>query len=193
MRAFSRRIWRARKVGGRVALGIAMGLGLGGCLQNFPDATVGSTDIRGAIARGDIKSPRPAALALASIDGAPEPVLAQFRQAVTAEAAGRDITITDASLARYFVRGYLDAYPTDKGTAIRYVWDVYDSSKQRTQRLDDGLDIPGNPADPWSAVDDKVLSGIASRSADDIAAYLATTPEAAGTPAATVAQSGSVN
>lgn len=188
MRAFCRRMCRsARRMAPVSSLSVV--IGLGGCVENFPSAQVVPSDLRGAIGRGEIRSPRAAAVALASIDGAPEPVIAQFKQAVTTEGAAREISFTDPSLARYFVRGYLDAYPTDKGTAIRYVWDVYDSTKQRTQRLDDGLDIPGSVPDPWSAVDDKVLSGMASRSADDIAAYLATTPEALGPPVATAVSS----
>lgn len=148
--------------------------------------------MRSAIARGEMHSPRAAAVTLTSIDGAPDPVIARFKQDVAAEAKGREITITDPSLARYFVRGYLDAYPTDKGTQIHYVWDVFDSAKQRTRRLDDDVIIPQNAADGWSAVDDTVLASLASRSADDIATYLATTPEAAG-PAVAAAQSTPAN
>ncbi len=162
---------------------LALAACLAGCVENYPDTASGPGEFK-AVARGDARSPRAAAMAFASIDGAPEAVVARFKTALTTEAASRQITLADPSLARYFVRGYLDAYATDQGTAIRYVWDVYDSAKQRTQRLDDGLDIPGSISDPWSALDDKVLGAIAARSADSIAGYLATTPEAAGPPLA---------
>ncbi len=155
---------------------------LGGCVENFPDAKVARGDVRGAIARGEMRSPRSAAIALASIEGAPEPVLARFKAAMATEAAGREITITDPTLARYLIRGYLNAYPTEAGTSVHYVWDVFDAEKHRTQRLDDDVSVPGTAADPWSVVDEKVLTSLAARSTDDIATYLATTPEAASAP-----------
>ena len=180
----ARRFGSGRLVGA-LALAAAAA-GLGGCSQSLAEAKFETSDISGAIARGEIHSPKSAAIAFSSIEGAPADVLARFRQGVTAEAGSRQITITDPSLARYFVRGYLDAFPTDTGTAIHTVWDVFDTSKRRVERLDDGLDLPASAGDPWSGVDDKVLAAMAARSADAIAVYLATTPEAAGTPVASV-------
>lgn len=188
--------WRQTRGRMAPAACLVVAMCLAGCVENYPNAASGPGEFK-AVAQGDAPSPRAAAMAFASIDGAPEPVVARFRTAVATEAANRQITLADPSLARYFVRGYLDAYATDQGTAIRYVWDVYDSAKQRTQRLDDGVDIPGSIADPWSALDDKVLGAIASRSAESIAGYLATTPEAAGSrpsgPAAPAGQSAQLN
>lgn len=151
--------------------------------------TVGSTgpvarlDVRAAIARGEMRSPRPATVAISSIEGAPEAVVARLRQDFVAEAAGRDIALAEAPQARYFVRGYLDATPGETGTAVHYVWDVFDSAKQRNRRIDDGFEVPGQPgADPWSGVDDAALGTMASRSADDLAMFLSGVPEAAAAP-----------
>ncbi len=161
---------------------------LGGCAEDIASGG-GRPDIRALIARGDMKSPRAASVSLASIEGAPDTVVARFEQAMTAEAKGRDMTLTtDAGAARYFVRGYLDAYPTEGGMAVHYVWDIYDTTKRRTRRLDDALTVKGaagDPsADPWGVVDDPVLTNLAARSADDIAVFLSETPEAGGATAA---------
>lgn len=174
---------------GLAAVGCLGVVVLAGCVEQFPDANTGSADFKAVVGHADPRSPGAAAIAFASIE-APEPIAARFRTALSAEAANRQITLTEPATARYLVRGYLDAYPTDEGTAIRYVWDVFDSTKHRTQRLDNGIDVPGSVSDPWSAVDDKVLSGMASRSAEDIAAYLATTPEATGVASASSTEPG---
>ena len=158
----------------------SMAVGLEGCTQSLAVASLQSNPIRTAIERGEMHSPKPAAMAFSSIEGAPDDVLARFRSGMTQEAGARDITISDPALARYFVRGYLDAFPTDQGTSVRFVWDVFDTDKRRVERLDDMLDLPKSDGDPWALVDDKVLASMAERSANSIATYLATTPEAAG-------------
>lgn len=168
-------------------LAILLASGFGGCVQDLAQAKIEPGGGQGPVASVSGRT----AVALASIDGAPEPLMAHFKEAVATEAAGREISFTDPSLARYLVRGYLDAYATETGTAVHYVWDVFDARKQRLQRFDDGLDIPGTNADPWSALDDKVLAAIASRSAQSIAAYLATTSEQDGSPSTTRASNSS--
>lgn len=164
----------------RVALLIACGA-VAGCVEQLPDAQVGRGDIRNAIARGQLTSPKAATVALVSVEGAPPAIDLQFRQALTGEAAAREIAITDAASARYLVRGYLSAYPGEDGRVqVAYVYDVFEAgSKQRAQRLSDTLDVP-NPggSDPWAAVNAAVLASLAGRSADDLAVGLAGTPEA---------------
>ena len=186
--------WSLKVLGSGVSglLAACLVIGVGGCTQSLAVATLQPNPIRAAIDHGDMHSPKPAAMAFSSIEGAPDDLLVRFRTGVTQEAGARDITISDPALARYFVRGYLDAFPTDQGTSVRFVWDVFDTSKRRVERLDDMLDLPKSDGDPWALVDDKVLSSIAARSADSIATYLATTPEAVGPAPATpgVATSG---
>ena len=168
---------RARRSGTVAAALVAATLG--GCVDTTADA--GRPDVRAAIARGEVKSPRAATVALSSIEGAPGPVTARFEQAMASEAGTRDIAVTDPGLAHYLVRGYLDAAPTEDGrTTVRYVWDIYDAGKNHARRLDDSLTVAGSAADPWSLVDDQALASLAARSSDDIALFLAGTPEAAG-------------
>lgn len=158
---------------------LLVSLALAGC-ETSPGTQTARLDVRAAIARGDIHSPKAAALAVASIDGAPDALAARLRQDMASEAATRDITITDPALARYVIRGYLDAYPTETGTSVHTVWDVFDSTRQRRQRLDDAFELPGSGSDPWAGVNDDVLANIAARTADNLAIFLGSTPEAAG-------------
>ena len=123
-------------------------------------------------------SPRGAGVAIVSLDGAPDDVTARFSAALEGAAKDRDITIADEKQARYVVRGYLTAYPVEGGTAFSYVWDVFVGEKGRSQRVSDALVVKGTAQDPWSLVDDKVLSDLVARSSDDLAAYLSNTPEA---------------
>ncbi len=99
--------------------------------------------------------------------------------AFTKEAAARDITLAEANKANYLVRGYVTAYPTETGTEVSLVYDIFDAKKNRAQRLEDSFVVKSAAAaDPWSSVDPAAISNLAAKSADDLAAFLATTPEA---------------
>ncbi len=163
----------------RSLAGTALVAALSGCVDNFPDASVGRGDIRNAIARGQMASPRSATVALVSLEGAPDSVATQFRQALTSEAGNREITMTDVASARYLVRGYLAAYPSERGDTVAYVYDVFDAGqKLRTQRVNDAIEVPATSADPWGSVTPQIVASLAGRSADDLAVALAGTPEA---------------
>ncbi len=164
-------------------IAVALPAMLGGCVETMsPAGEAKALDIRAAITRGDMPSPHAATVALASLEGAPEPLAARFRQDFAGEAAGRQVSLGDGSLAHYFLRGYLDAYPTESGTSVHYVWDLFDASKQRLRRLEEAFELPGAGAggDPWSGVDDAMLASMAARSADDVAIALSGMPEATG-------------
>ena len=125
-----------------------------------------------------------ASVAIVSVEGAPSAVVARFSQALAGEARARDIVVVDATQARYLVRGYLSAAPTEDGAAIDYVWDLFTADKQRVQRLSDEIAVKGSGADPWALADEAALKSVAARSADDLAAYLSNTPEAAAVASA---------
>jgi hypothetical protein len=159
-------------------LGFAAALALGGCLD------VSNTDVKvnGSVST-DVThhseaSPRGAPVTFATLDGPPQAVSERFAKGLAAVAGASDISIADAKSAHYFVRGYLTAYPSQEGTEVSYVWDVFDGAHHRAQRVTDVVDIKGSAADPWSLVDDKVLDQIAEKSVGDLASFLATTPEA---------------
>ena len=157
-----------------------LALPLGGCVDTGGDlnATRAALPQSTAIARRADVSPGGASVGFASLEGPPQALQARFVAAFASEAAGREIQLVDPKAARYQMRAYLTAYPVQGGTAVAYVWDVFDSSRQRAQRLTDALVVKGTAADPWSLVDDKALASVAAKSADDLAAFLSNTPEA---------------
>jgi hypothetical protein len=122
-------------------------------------------------------SPRPATLAVTQLD-APEPLKTKFLALFNADAARKEVALTEGAGARYLARGYISAYPDNGGARLTYVWDIYDSKAHRAQRLNDEIAIKGASPDPWSLVDAASLESLAQRSADEVAAYLSNTPEA---------------
>jgi hypothetical protein len=75
-----------------------------------------------------------ASLAIVSVEGAPRSIAADFSRRLDGAARVRQLAIVDAAKARYLVRGYLTASPTEDGAEIEYVWDVFAANKQRVQR-----------------------------------------------------------
>jgi hypothetical protein len=154
---------------------------LGGCVEDGPNASVTAANARSPrLAARPGVSPRAASVAFTSFDGLPGSYAQRFTAALNAQAAGRDISVTDAQAATYLVRGYLDVSGGEGGAIVTYVWDVFDRRGRRAQRVEDSIALGSSTADPWSLVDDRVLQSIASRSADDLAAFLTNTPEAMG-------------
>jgi hypothetical protein len=127
-----------------------------------------------------------ASLAVVSVEGAPPAIAADFSRRLDGAARARQLAVVDAGKARYLVRGYLSASPTEDGAEIEYVWDVFTADKQRVQRLNDVVEVKGAGGDPWALAGEAVLTSVAAKSADDLAAFLSNTPEAA--PAAAAAE-----
>jgi hypothetical protein len=127
-----------------------------------------------------------ASVAIVSVDGAPPAIAAGFERRLDSDARARELAVVDAGKARYLVRGYLSASPTEDGAEIEYVWDVFTAQKQRVQRLNDVIEVKGAGGDPWTLAGEAALTSVAAKSADDLAAFLSNTPEAA--PAAAAAE-----
>ena len=154
-------------------------LGLAGCVEQMATAKPDPAAVqRTNMARRPGVSPSGATVALASLDGAPQEIVARFTQVFAREAQGRDIAVAPSASAHYIVRGYLDAAPAASGVNVAFVWDVFDARKSRAQRVTDSIVVPGAAADPWSVVDDKALASVAGKAADELAAFLTNTPEA---------------
>lgn len=152
---------------------------LGGCVEGFPEAQVGSGDVRNAVARVQTNSPRGATVSMTSLEGAPADVAARFSHAFAKQAADREIAMADVASAHYLVRGYLSAYASDSGTDVAYVYDIFDANDQRrVDRVADVMALTGSAGDAWALVDDRVMASLAGRSADELAAALAATPVA---------------
>jgi hypothetical protein len=155
----------------------ALVLLLSGCAEIAAD-TAPKTEAHAAFVRRTDVSLAGVSVAFVSVEGPPAAISRNFSQIMTREATARDIAVADDKKARYLVRGYLSAYATTDGAAVEYVWDVFNKDKQRTQRVNDVLEVKGEGADPWRIVGEAALTSVAAKSADDLAAYLSNTPEA---------------
>jgi hypothetical protein len=161
----------------RTVLALALPLWLAGCGDSLPTGTIAPQAARTTIRPSGL-SPRPAALAITQLEGAPEPLKSQFMALFNADVAQADVALTDSAAARYLARGYISAYPVDGGARLTYVWDIYDRAAHRAQRLNDEIALKGAAPDPWALVDASALAALAQLSAGELAAYLSNTPEA---------------
>ena len=161
-------------------------LGLAACVEAANDTA--ANDAAATLAHRQIErregvSLAPATVAIVSVAGAPEAVTASFLQDLASEAKAREIVVVEPRKARYLVRGYLSATVTADGATLEYVWDVFGPDKQRAQRLNDVISVKGPGDDPWAIAGEAALTGVAAKSADDLAAFLSNTPDAKPIPA----------
>lgn len=157
-----------KKAFGGLVLGPTFALALAGCQETT------------TAARPRVDAPG-IPVSVQSISGAPEAVTTNFASLLGEAAAERRMEIVPGDKpARFRMRGYLTAQPTEDGqTALAFVWDVYDSAKQRAQRVQgESIGRAGNGSDPWSGVDRTVVAKAAAESMDAIASFLVTAPEA---------------
>jgi hypothetical protein len=175
------RLRKSRRVASRypVLAGIVLACLLSGCVDNDiaqgPDPSLPASP---NMARRPGVSPAGATVALASFSGAPQEITDRFASIFAEAAKQGDVNFADPDEANYLVRGYLSAYPEGDATAIAFVLDVFDSKKERTQRIEDEVLVKGQAADPWSLVDDRALAAVAAKSSNDLAAVMTNTPEA---------------
>ena len=160
-------------------LAASLAVTLTGCVETAGEMDASAPAPATAQARV-LGSPRAATAAFTLLEGAPQPVLDRFIRILATETKNRDITPVQPDSAKYIVHGYLHATRTAGGVTLGYVWDIFDSRKTRIQRIEDKITAPGAAADPWSIADDRILGSLAAKSADDLAALLASMPEAAG-------------
>jgi hypothetical protein len=161
-----------------IGLGLlAAGLGLTAC----QDGTV--TQMTGSVPR--VTAPG-IPVAVETIEGAPDAIQAKVQEQVVTEASARRIDLVAGGAdPRYRLRGYVSASSTDDGnTTLALVWDVYDASKRRAQRVSTSTIAKGQAGDPWSLIGPSQIAVAASDSMNEIAAFLAGTvsPGADGTP-----------
>jgi hypothetical protein len=154
-------------------LSIAAGFALAGCSSSgFPGA------LSGAGAGGQT-------VAFESIDGPPETVFKTLVQQLNQEAQARQVSVVSReAAAQYRIRGYVAAHVQGKKTTISWVWDIYDTERQRAMRLT-GEEVGTSGRAAWNAADEQVLNRIARDGMSRLAAFLAN-PEI--TPSAPPAQ-----
>jgi hypothetical protein len=163
-------------------LSILAAVALAGCVETSADIAPSAGGEQ--FVRRQDASMAGATMAIMSVEGAPSELTAEFKQSLDRAAAEREIAVAPPTSARYLVRGYLSASLVQDGAAVDFVWDVFTRDKKRAQRLSDTIVVRGSGDDPWAMVSGAALDSIAAKCADDLAAYLSNTPEAAPAGAA---------
>ena len=137
--------------------------------------------------------PRGATVAFESIDGPPPAQFQQLVRDLNNEAQTRRLAVMSReSPSAYRVRGYLAAKIVQKQTTISWVWDVFDQDDHRALRITGEETAKSEHRNAWSAADDDMMQRIASKSMDQLAAFLTSpevapgTPDAAGEPQLTL-------
>ena len=112
-------------------------------------------------------------VAFESIDGPPEQLFRKLVTQLGEEASARQVAmVSRESPAQYRIRGYVAAHVQGKKTTITWVWDVFNSDRERAIRL--GGEVPGAPSErAWAAADDAVVTRIARDGMGRLAAFLA--------------------
>ena len=119
-------------------------------------------------------------VALDSIEGAPEAVKTRVSAEVATQASARRIEMVETQAKpRYRLKGYVTAYPSDAGdTTLAVVWDVFDASNKRAQRVTTTTIAKGQGEDPWSRIGESQITKATAQSMNQVAAFLAGAPPA---------------
>jgi hypothetical protein len=134
-------------------------------------------------------SPAGIPIAFESIDGPPPPVKTMLEEELVSAASSRQVELAGMdSQARYRVRGYLSAEASaEGGTALAFVWDVFDAEKRRAKRLTGSSAIRVASGDVWTGLDREALRKLAAQSMDEIAGFLSESRSEAPTATAEAA------
>jgi hypothetical protein len=110
-------------------------------------------------------------IAVESIEGAPVGVQNALQGELASAAEERRMTLVGAGgEARYRVRGYLSTEPAEGGgTAVAFVWDVFDAEKRRAQRVAGAKPIRSGD---WEGLDREALRRLAQESLNEIAGFV---------------------
>ena len=115
----------------------------------------------------------PASIAFDSIDGPPPDVFQRLVRDLNSEAKSRQLTVLSRDAEpTYRARGYMGANIKAKEASITWVWDVYDAERQRVLRINGEEKVAGKHRNPWEALDEAGVQRIASKSVEQLGAFL---------------------
>ena len=168
-----------RFFGGALVLTALMGCGQSDMMPLAEGSVSPNSQGRLAVTNPLSASPYPARVVITSLDGPPASQSAKVMQRIESAAQAHQVQLIKGPQADYFVRLYLAPSPSQSGASLNYVWDVFDSQKRFSRRLEDQIPLAiANSANVWSQLDDQTLAQLAERSALDLAGFLAQTPQA---------------
>lgn len=115
-----------------------------------------------------------APVSIAAPIGAPTEISSKLTAQIKAAASRQNVTIAGEGVKpNYTVRGYLAASPEANQSKIAYIWDVTDRESKRVHRIAGEELVPARAGStPWAGVDDATINRIATKTANDLAAWL---------------------
>src|SRR3954470_124045 len=135
----------------------------------------------GLLASGGSPAGKP--IAVESIEGVSPAMKTALTDQLASAATSRRVELVGTGAARYRVRGYLSAEPSDGGgTQLAFVWDVFDAQKRRTKRVTGTSPIRSASLE---GLDKETLRKLAADSMDELATFLSAS---ASTPAGEAAE-----
>jgi hypothetical protein len=140
---------------------------------------------------GSLPANGPTTVAFESVDGPPPEVFRSFVRKLDEAARARQIAVVShGQPAHYRVRLYLAVEVAKRGTAVAWVWDVYDRDQRRALRIDGREKGARRTRDAWETADDATLDRIARSGMQQLSAFLAPDRRPQEPPAAPSAPSG---
>jgi hypothetical protein len=189
--------WQMKKSVTGAVLAAIIGLGLGGCETggglfaiNSPDTQAGILPIAGQPAAAPQAQAQSAKIAIAPIIGAPEQVGAQLQAQLATNIEAQKITVAKAANdpAEFTLRGFVTSDREKTRTKVTYIWDVFDQTGRRVNRIT-GEEVVVTPQkEPWAAVSANVINTIATKVSASLSSWLPT--QSAAAVASNVTQAG---
>ncbi len=149
--------------------------GLSSKKTSLAPVTPMSRSLRAAPAEPQIAYTRPTktvAIKMASIIGPPSNVASKLTTKITSELKKRNIKVIKGK-AGYNMRGYVVSSSEEKGAKLAYIWDLNNKAGRKQTRITGEKTVSTRSGgDPWKGVNDKILTAIASDTADQLAGWL---------------------
>jgi len=163
----------------RAAAAVLLVLVVAGCSTIDPGTLVGpgpptlkpaqAKTLSNAPIRGDA-----AIFAFQPMSGAPAEMIYALEDSIKAEALAPHLNLVPADdlTATYIVRGYISAVGDAHNVIMVYVWDIFDRTGTRVNRISGQEIASGSGSDPWAGVETKNMGAAARDTIDTLANWI---------------------
>lgn len=114
-------------------------------------------------------------VSIATVIGAPDAIGKQLSSEIGSAMERNRFGVAKAGeKADFTVRGYVVAAKEKAGTKVSYIWDLFDTTGKRTNRItgEEMVSVSGENRDPWAGVGGNVIKTIADKTASQLAAAI---------------------
>jgi hypothetical protein len=119
-----------------------------------------------------VKPAKRVSLAMSPIMGPPKAVAGKLSKRIARELKKRNINVIKGK-AKYNMRGYVAASSEAKGGKLAYIWDLNNKAGKRQHRISGEENVSARGGNPWAGISDKTLNRIASKTAKQMAGWIA--------------------